>query len=97
MVGRAGSHDAQDGDDEQGSQGHGRADEGHGRADEGHGEDDGHDGEGRRGGRGQGGEEADEGASEGREHEGGQAERPGAGLRVGAIAMGLDQAAVHLG
>ncbi len=45
MIGRAGSRDAQDGDDEQDGEGHGRADEGGG-------EDGGHDGQGRRGGMG---------------------------------------------
>ena len=70
-------HDAQDSDDEQ----HG---EGHIAADEGGSEDRGQDGEGGHGGMGQWGEEAGEGASESREHEGVEAERPdaGAGLRV---------------
>ena len=81
MAVRAGSHDAPDGDGEQGRQGHRRADEGGG-------EDGGQDGEGRRGGTGQGSEKGDEGAGEGRTYEGGQAERPdaGAGLSVGQAA-----------
>ncbi len=78
LVGRAGPHDAQDGGGEQDRQGHIRADEGGG-------EGGGHDVEGRRGGVGQRGEEGDEGAGEGREREGGEAEHSdaGAGLHVG--------------
>jgi len=72
MVGRAGLHDAQDADDEQGSQDHVCADEDSG-------EGSGHDVEGCRGGLGQWGEEAGEGAGEGAEHEGGAAARPDAG------------------
>ena len=81
MVGRAGPDDAPDGDGEQGSQGHVRADEGHG-------EDGDHDVEGRRGGLGQRGEDDDEGAGEGCEHKGGEAERPdaSASLSVGQAA-----------
>jgi len=75
---RAGPRDAPDGDDEQDREGHVRANEGGG-------EDGGHDGKGGRGGMGQWGEEAGDGAGEGAEHEGGEAERPdtGASLRVG--------------
>jgi len=60
-----GPHDAQDGDGEQGRQDHVCADEDSG-------EGGGHDVEGCRGCVGQRGEEADEGAGEGREDEGGQ-------------------------
>jgi len=75
-------HDTQDGDNEQDSEGHVRADEGGG---EDGGEDGGHDVEGGRGGMDQRGEEGGDGAGEGGEHEGGEAERPdaGAGLIVG--------------
>jgi len=71
---RAGPDNTEDGDGEQGSQGHVGADEGGG-----------HDSQGRGGGMGQRGEEGDERFGESREHEGGEAERPdaGAGLRVG--------------
>jgi len=57
MVGRAGPHDAQGADDEQGSQGHVRADEGGG-------EDGGHDGQGGCGGMNQRGEKDGVNASE---------------------------------
>lgn len=77
LVGRAGLHDAPDGDDERDSQG----DIG---ADEGHGEGRGHDSQGGRGRVGQRSEEGDDGADEGRAHEGGAAEGldAGAGLSV---------------
>jgi len=67
-----GPYDAQDGDDEQDGEGDVRTDEGGG-------EDGGHDIEGGRGGMGQRGEEADDGAGESREHERGEAARPDAG------------------
>ncbi len=76
MAVQRGPDDAPDGDDEQSSQGHvGAGEDGGG----------GGDGEGGCGCLGQRGEEGDEGAGEGREDEGGQAERPdaGVGLRVG--------------
>ena len=78
LVGRAGPHDAQDGDEEQDGEGHIRADEGDG-------EDGGHDVEGGRGGMGQRGEDGGDGAGEGAEHEGGEAKCPDvrAGLSVG--------------
>ncbi len=71
-------HDTPDGDDEQDGEGYRGADEGGG-------QDRSHHGEGRRGGLGQRGEEGDEGAGEGAEHEGGEAERldAGASLSVG--------------
>jgi len=52
---------------------------------DGDGEDRNHEGKGGRGGVGQEGKEADAGAGEGREREGGEAEHPdaGTGLRVG--------------
>jgi len=80
MTVQTGPHDAQDGDDEQDGEGHIRADEGGG-------EDGGHDVEGRRGGMGQRGEQAGDGAGEGAEDEGGQAKYPdaGAGLSVGHV------------
>ncbi len=55
---------------------------------DGDGEDRNHEGKGGRGGVGQEGKEADAGAGEGAEHEGGAAERPdaGAGLGVGQAA-----------
>jgi len=79
---QTGPHDAQDGDDEQGGEGHIRADEGGG-------EERGHDVEGGRGGLGQRGEEGGDRAGEGAEHEGGEAERPdtGAGLSVGHVSL----------
>ncbi len=74
-------YDAQDDDDEQDGEGHGRADEGRG-------EDRGHGMKGWGGGMGQRGEEGDERSGESREHEGGEAERldAGAGLSVGQAA-----------
>jgi len=65
-------YDAQDDDDEQDGEGHGRADEGRG-------EDRGHGVKGWGGGMGQRGEEGDERSGESRAHEGGEAERPDAG------------------
>jgi len=76
MVSRAGSHDAQDGDDEQDGEGYVCADEDGGK-------DGGGDVEGGHGGVGQRGEEGDEGAGESRAHEGVEAERPDAGAGVG--------------
>ena len=72
MAVQTGPHDAQDG-------------EGRVRADEGGGEERGHDMEGERGGMDERGEEGGDGAGEGAEHEGVEAERPdvGAGLSVG--------------
>jgi hypothetical protein len=71
---QAGSHDAQDGDNEQDGEGYIGTDEGGG-------EDRDQDSEGGRGGLGQRGEEA----GEGREHEDGEAKCPdtGAGMSVG--------------
>jgi len=82
LVGRTGAHDAPDGGNEQGGEGHVGADEGGG-------EDGGHDVEGGRGGMGQGGEEGGDGAGERREHEGSKAERPdvGTGLSVGHVSL----------
>jgi len=77
----------QDGGDEQDGEGHVRADEGGG-------EDGGHDVEDGRGVMGQRGEEADGGAGEGREREGGEAARPdaGAGARCGSWRRCADRA-----
>jgi len=80
MAVQTGPPDAKDGEDEQDGKGHVRADEGGG-------EDCSQDGKGWRGDMGQRGEEGGEGASESREHEGVEAERPdaGAGLIVGYV------------
>ena len=75
MAVQTGPHDAQDGDDEQDGDGHIRADEGGG-------EDGGHDMNGGRGGMGQRSEKAGDGAGEGAEDEGVEAERPDTGARV---------------
>ena len=82
MIGRAGSRDAQDGDDEQDGEGHGRADEGGG-------EDGGHDVEGRRGVMDERGKDGGYGAGEGAEDEGVKTEHPdtGAGLSVGHVSL----------
>jgi len=59
----------------------------------------GHDGKGGRGGMGERSEEADDGAGEGAEHEGGAAERPdtGAGLGVGHASSPLARLSLRRG
>ncbi len=71
-------HDVQDSADEQDGEGHIAADEGGG-------EDGGHDVEGKGRRMGQRGEEVSERAGEGREHEGGEAERPDTGADLGIV------------
>jgi len=66
---QTGPDDMQDGEDEQDGEGHIRADKGGG-------EDGGHDVEGERRGLGERGEEGGDGAGEGAEDEGSEAERP---------------------
>jgi len=80
MAVQTGPYDTQDTDDEQDGEDHIGADEGGG-------EDGGHDMEGGRGGMGQRGEKAGDGAGEGTKHEGAEAERPDvcAGLSVGHV------------
>ncbi len=78
MAVQTGPHDAQDGNGEQDGEGHIHADEGGG-------EDGGHDVEGRRGGMGQRSEKVGDGAGEGTEHEGAEAERPDVRAGVGVV------------